>query len=119
MLESNTEDVEGAVPFLSLLLKLSQYTLSLLWSNLACLRPGQSIPYCLAITGGGSHRSSVVNFNLSLWDEPTTVFALLIVGLSVGAFVVSSRHLLEEEEDIGMARETCCGGRLGDASYKP
>ena len=55
---------------------------------------------------------------MSLWDEPTTVFALLIVGLSVGAFVVSSGHLLEEEEDIGMARETCCGGRLGDASYK-
>lgn len=120
MLLSRTEDVEGAVPFPSFLVKLSQYTRNLLWLNLVCLRSRHLMPYCLAITGGGSHWSSVVNSGLELLSvrAGSAVCVLLVVGLSVEEVLVmeASGHPVREELGIGIARGSCgreeAGGHL-------
>ena len=75
------------------------------------------MPYCLAITGGGSHWSSVVNSGLkllSLWVG-STVYVLLVVGLSVEEVLVTevSGHPVREELGIRIARGSCGRGEAG------
>lgn len=75
------------------------------------------MPYCLAITGGGSHWSSVVNSGLELLSlqAGSTVCALLVVGLSVEEVLVmeASGHPVREELGIRIAHGSCGRGEAG------